>query len=281
MKRKQYIEYDYQRIHNRKLNPEESYFNSIVDLRGKNNFRTKTIISGNIKEVEIYPVFPKKEIPRAWKNENNQKHQRKLNNKNAIKNFTRKINTNFKNSDYLITLTYSDDKKPKDQKEALKNIQNFIRKIKRIISKRKVDQDLKYIYVTEFGSKNKRVHHHLIINNLLNAEVIEAAWKFGRRNNIKKLYDENLDFTGLATYLSKDPQGQKRWCASKNLKDPIVYKSYSKFNKKKIRTMVMYQDLVKELMEKENKGYLFIDHSIYINDFNGKPYIYSRLKKIQ
>lgn len=45
-------------------------------------------------------------------------------------------------------------------------------------------------------------------------------WKLGRRNQTRRLdYDEN-GLSGLAHYITKDPKGKKRWCASKNLKKP-------------------------------------------------------------
>ncbi|EPZ61761.1 hypothetical protein H477_5971 [[Clostridium] sordellii ATCC 9714] len=43
--------------------------------------------------------------------------------------------------------------------------------------------------------------------------------------------------------------------------------------------MVRFRDLVKEEMEKANPGYVFIDHEIYLNEHNGKPYIYARMRK--
>ena len=33
-------------------------------------------------------------------------------------------------------------------------------------------------------------------------------------------------------------------------------------------------------MEKNNPGYIFVDAQVYINEFNGMPYIYARMRKI-
>ncbi len=45
---------------------------------------------------------------------------------------------------------------------------------------------------------------------------------------------DDMHFTGLGNYLSKDPKGKKRWCCSKNLKDPDITRNLSKFSKKKV-----------------------------------------------
>lgn len=282
-KKKKFIESDYERLHTRvfEADIDEDEINQIIDVRTKCSYVTKTIDSGFVREVETYPTYLKSEMPKEWKIKKNKETQRNLNNKNAQKNFIRKINTNFADGDFFITFTYSNENLPKDHKQAKKDIQNFIRRIKRLISKKKLDVELKYIYVTEHseGSKGIRCHHHMIMNSVLTMEEIEKAWKLGRRNNIRKLDTDELWLTGLATYLSKDPKGKKRWCSSKNLNEARITRNHSKFSKKKINNMVRFRDLVKEEMEKANPGYVFIDHEIYLNEHNGKPYIYARMRK--
>ncbi|CEQ00527.1 Uncharacterised protein [[Clostridium] sordellii] len=282
-KRNKFIESDYERLHTRVLEADidEDEINQIIDVRTKCSYVTKTIDSGFIREVETYPTYLRSEMPKEWNIKKNKETQRNLNNKNAQKNFIRKINTNFTNGDFLITFTYSNENLPKDHKQAKKDMQNFIRRIKRLISNKKLDVELKYIYVTEHseGAKGIRCHHHMMMNSILTMEEVEKAWKLGRRNNIRKLDTDELWLTGLATYLSKDPKGKKRWCSSKNLKEPRITRNHSKFSKKKINNMVRFRDLLKEEMEKANPGHVFIDYEIYLNEHNGKPYIYTRMRK--
>ena len=282
-KRKRFVESDYERLHTRvlKADLEEDEINQIIDVRTKCSYVTKTIDSGIIREVETYPMYLKSDMPKEWKIQKNKESQKNLNNKNAQKNFIRKINTNFKSGDYFITFTYSNNNLPKDHAEAKKDMQNFIRRLKRQISKKKLDVELKYVYVTEHseGPKGIRCHHHIIMNAILPMEDIESSWKLGRRNNIRLLDTDELWLTGVAKYLCKDPKGKKRWCGSKNLKEPKIRRNHSKFSKKKINNMVRFRDLVKQEMEKSNPGYIFIDHEIYINEHNGKPYIYARMRK--
>lgn len=282
-KRKRFVESDYERLHTRvlKADLEEDEINQIIDVRTKCSYVTKTIDSGIIREVETYPMYLKSDMPKEWKIQKNKESQKNLNNKNAQKNFIRKINTNFESGDYFITFTYSNNNLPKDHTQAKKDMQNFIRRLKRQISKKKLDVELKYVYVTEHseGPKGIRCHHHIIMNSILSMEDIESSWKLGRRNNIRLLDTDELWLTGVAKYLCKDPKGKKRWCSSKNLKEPKIRRNHSKFSKKKINNMVRFRDLVKQEMEKSNPGYIYVDHEIYINEHNGKPYIYARMRK--
>lgn len=281
-RKNKYIEYDYEKLHTRKIEVEleENELDKILDVRNGCSYVTKTIDAGVIREVEVYPTYLRKEMPEEWRTKESKEARKNLNNKNAQKSFIRKINTNFKDGDYFITYSYSKEHLPKDHIQAKKDMQNLIRRLKRLAKKE--NKELKYIYITEHseGKKGIRCHHHMIMNSVLSMDIVESAWKLGRRNNIRKLSTDNLWLTGLATYLAKDPRGKKRWCSSKNLKEPKIRKNLSKFTKKRINNMSRYQEYVRIEMEKANPGYVFIDHSIYINEFNGKPYIYTRMRKI-
>ena len=279
-KKKKYIESDYERLHDLKLNHDDEYINHNLEIRNKCNYVTKTVTAGLIREVEIYPVYKKNEIPDEWKPKKSKEAQRNLNDKNARKNLIRLINTNFKNGDYLITLNYSDNNLPSDHEQAKKNMQNFIRRLNYQLKKRNLEK-AKYIYITEHSVTNKiRCHHHLIISTELPIDEVEALWKLGRRNNMKKLNCDELGLTGIGTYLTKDPKGKKRWCSSNNLKKPKITKSNTKFSKKRVHTMTRFQHIIKQDMEKNNPRYVLVDYEILINKFNGRPYIYTRMRRL-
>ena len=281
VKKRKYIESDYERLHNLKLNKDDEYINHNLEVRNRCNYVTKTVTSGPVREIEIYPVYKKNEIPDEWKPQKTKEHQRNLNDKNARKNLIRLINTNFNTGDYLITLNYSEENLPSDHEEAKKNMQNFIRRLNYQLKKRNLEI-AKYIYITEHSVSNKiRCHHHLIISTELTIDKVEELWKLGRRNNMKKLSCDDMGLTGIATYLTKDPSGKKRWCSSNNLKKPKVTKSSNKFSKKRIHTMTRFQHIIKQDMEKINQGYIYVDHKIYINKFNGRPYIYATMRKFE
>lgn len=287
-KNRKYTGYDYERLHTQSI---DDYEVEVIDVTKGCIYETKTITSGFIREIEIYPTFTKKEIPIDWKIKNDKEAQTRFNDKRARKYFIRKINTNFGEGDYFVTLTYAKGKEPKEYDEAVRNIKSYIRRLNRRyekeqlksgISKKKI-QRIKYVYVIEFSEeKNKiRCHYHIIMNSVLPMESVEGEWKFGRRNNIRKLDPDDKWLTGVAEYLSKDPRGKKRWSSSRNLKNPKLTVSASKFSKKKINNLTKYNHLIEEEMKKLNPEYVFIDSKVYINTYNGKPYIYARMRKIK
>lgn len=289
--RKIYIENDYERLHTRLVEEGtcETELDSIVDVRVGCVYDTKTITAGPIREVEVFPLYLKKDMPDEWRRKQTKEAQKNLNNKNAVKRFIRKLNANFTKDDYLLTLNYFDELRPKDHKEAKKHMRNFIQSLNRKYEKAQKEdgvpkskiKKIKYMYVTEYSEVKKvNCHHHLIMNAVLPISLVKRCWKYGNRGKMDFLDPDDMHLTGLANYLSKDPRGKKRWCCSKNLKDPHVTRSLSKFGKKKVKKMTDNHNLIKHEMEKANPGYIFIDSKVYINEYNGMPYIYARMRKL-
>ncbi|CEP39603.1 Uncharacterised protein [[Clostridium] sordellii] len=287
-----YTEIDIEKI-SKRIDEEELSINElqrIIDVTTNSIYEAKTITSGIIREVEIHPVFLKKDIPDELRLKSTKEAKKNLNNKYARLYFIRKANSNFVKGDYYITLSYLKQHLPKDHDEAKKHIRNYFRRlnylyhkqqIKNGVSKRKC-KNIKYMYVTEVSKEGRgRIHHHILMNSVLPMEVVEQTWKHGRRNNIRIIYPDDLHITSLANYLAKDPGGKKRWGCSKKLKEPLITRSVSKFTRKKINQMSNNYNLIEHEMEKVNPKYKFIDASIKKNEFNGKWYITARLKKIK
>lgn len=248
---------------------------------------TKTTKSGPIVEVEIYPVFKKKDIPEELRVKCTPEARKNLNSKNAKNFFIRKLNTNFGLKDYWITLTYLNKLEPKSYEEALKNIRNYFIKLNRLYKKKQLKQGvnkkklktIKYIYIIEKSEKGKW-HYHIVMNSVLTMEEVEGSWKHGRRNNIRFLYPDEEHLKGLGEYLTKDPKGRRRWGCSKNLKNPIVTRSKSKFSNKKINRMLDNYNFLEEEIKKAYTGYELRSATATRNEINGKIYIYVRMRKI-
>lgn len=275
MKIKMYGGYDYETEYNKQVKKLEEY-----ELRGllarrevPYNYKTKTITSGRMVEVEIFPVFQcPKDVPRT-KEKKTRKAQGDLNDRNARKYFTRLVCTNFKSGDYWCTFGYSND--PKTWEEAEKIIKNYIGRLN--YRRKKLGlPNTKYIYITEFGSKG-RAHHHVIMDNLLSRDMVEDVWKHGKRNQVRRLEEDDFALTGLATYLSKDPKGRKRWKSSRGLKKPKITESYSKFRKRRVIKMVKDQNRIEQELKKEYPKLEFLDVDVRHNGINGLFYIYARM----
>ncbi|MDO4553682.1 MAG: hypothetical protein Q4B70_00885 [Lachnospiraceae bacterium] len=275
--KKGYSEIDYESEYNKQVEKLEEY--ELKNLLKKKEapylYKTKTITSGKLTEVEIFPVFKyKRDRPRN-KEKKTKQSQWNLNDKNARKKFIRYLCTNFANKDYWCTFNYAEP--PESIEEAEKNMKNYIR---RLNYRRKKDglPSARYMYITEIGSKG-RVHHHLVIDGLVDRDTIEDLWTLGKRNHVRRLEEDDFGLTGLAAYLSKDPKGRKRWKGSKNLKKPKETENYSRFRKNRVRKMARNQNSIETELKKEApyKNLKFLDADVRWNGVNGLFYIYARM----
>ena len=148
-----------------------------------------------------------------------------VNEKNAITQLRRLIETNFSPGDYHLVLTYRKQDRA-GASESMKQKEKFLRKLRQAY--KRFGGDLRYISVTEKEARS--IHHHLIVN-ACDPRLIQDAWPWGS-THITLLYDEG-SYADLAAYLIKETrrtfrsqnrlQG-KRWTASRNLKQPDVKK---------------------------------------------------------
>ncbi len=279
-RRTSYVKYSYDDTFLDPLEQAEEYRIERMLREGlvKSVYATKTIKAGDQFEVEIYPEFTRKEADAAKLVKTN-KAQKNLNSKNARKRLERLINNNFTDGDLWITLTYSPDNLPQNIEEAQKNMQNFIGRINYRRKKEGLEK-AKYIYVTEYNEKKKvRCHHHLIMDCGLGMDTVEKLWKKGKRNNVRRVAGDENGLLGLAQYLTKDPAGRKRWSSSTNLKKPKESKSYSAFKASHVRKIVEGRTSIKELVEKKYNKMIYTYEEIKYNKFNGKFYIYVRMRE--
>ncbi|RHM59678.1 hypothetical protein [Coprobacillus sp. AF33-1AC] len=278
-KRKPYIDYDYENYYDNRFNQEDLDIKKLLDknLIGV-QYCSKTIQSGNQFEIEIYPLFSKKEMDKFNPSKKPTRlAQKSLNDRNARKHFIRLINNNFNKDDYVMHLTYSNENLPPTIEAAEKEVYKFIRKIN--YRRKKLGlKNAKWIYVTEHDPNKKiRIHHHLIIEKGLDRKLMKDLWMLGTRIKVEELEPDEDGLTGLATYLSKDPKGKKRWKGSKWLKKPIERKSYTVFSKKKIKNMISNEMLVSQYLNANYKSKKYVKHEIRYNKVNRMYYIYARM----
>lgn len=258
---------------------EDSKEEKFESLRSKDIFvyRVKTIKSGKMLESEIYPVWKSKgEATKAKKASETREAQKNLNDKNAKKNIIRKINTNFTDEDLAIDLTYKGT--PPDEEQARKDIQNYIRRIREYRRKHGLPE-LKYIYVIEFeaeGKGKKRIHHHMLMNSM-DRDVAEKLWGKGYANS-RRLQPNEFGLEGIARYITKDPKGTKRWCASRNLEEPKITVADHKITKRQAEKIAKNENDAPALFEKIYKGYKFNDIKVRYSDFVSGAYLYTRMR---
>lgn len=183
-------------------------------------YRARTIKAGDILEVEIFPIWNTQNEVRKAKKAATKEAQQNLNDRNAKKKLIRKINANFTGEDLCITLTYKAGFVP-DEEQARRDIRNYLRRVRQWRRKNGLPE-LKYVYVIEYGGgdgRRKRVHHHVIMSGM-DRDVAEALWQGRGWANTRRLQPDDYGLEALARYMTKEPNGGKRWAASKNLVDP-------------------------------------------------------------
>lgn len=238
-------------------------------------YREKKMYCGDFLDVDIFPVFSNQKNGRKKRYRPTSETQKKLNEKNAQKRLERLLHTNFTEEDYALHLTYEDCNLPSTEDEAKKDIQNYLRRLKREYKKQ--GAGLKYISVTEKGKKTKRLHHHLVISGGIDRSKIEKMWKKGYANSRGLRFTKD-GLAGLAFYITKQPLYFKRWSCSRNLKQPKERKSDSRYNRAKARYIFEYQYKNEEI-EKLYPGYALASVEPVFNEVNSGYYVSLRLYK--
>lgn len=187
--------------------------------RGRHFIRECIYVCGNYMDADIYPVFQPAGKRRA-RCKPTSAIQEKLNQRNAEKKITRLAHANFTEDDIALHLTY--DELPEDERQAQRDLRNYIRRVQRLRKKMGLPP-LKYLSCTEVGKKSGRIHHHIIMSGGVDRDTLEKLWGKGYANS-KRLQFKEDGITGLARYVAKDHLFYKRWNQSKNLvrPEPVV-----------------------------------------------------------
>lgn len=257
--------------------------------------REKRTWCGDYMIVNIYPRSRKQEQyaksgQRKRATEVSRPAQRNLNDKNSYKHFKLLANGNFKEGDYFIRLSYSNKNLPKTLKQAKKDVSNYIERLKYELKKQGKEKDLKWMCVTEFKETNAegketRIHHHLIINNVLSRDLLEEKWSkrvkgkkkpqrigFTDSKRIQETEDAGLD--NLVSYLFKFNKAFRHWTASRNLERPKEKTTDHKYRRSVMEKLRYSSDSGQEYFEKKYPKY-FVKDIIWF-DFNYQGFTWSQ-----
>lgn len=179
-------------------------------------YRERIWECGCYTEVEVFPVFQKPGVRRS-KCKPSSEVQKRMNQKNAQKKYTRLVHLNFIENDHAIGLDYSENCIPDNDEQYKVDIKNWLRRIKRLY--KRYGEILKYIVVFE-QSDNGAPHFHININKTsVPEELIRKKWTLGR-TEVEPLQFDETGVVGWCKYTTKSKYFSKRWFASKNLKQP-------------------------------------------------------------
>lgn len=291
-----YAEYDYESTYIQSVECMDEWMAEQLLTRARGVYATKEIVYGNNMDVEIYPEFTRREAENLPKVDKAKERERMkgLNGRKARKYFRRLCECNFTDGDLWITLTYT--KVPESIEQAVACMHNFIRNLngKR---KRLGLPNARYIYITESVSEDEervRVHHHLLMDGLLDMTSVLSMWKYGGRNESRYLKTDENGIAGAAEYMSKSAADtkrrkyEKRWTASRNLIKPEEHKHHqtrsSTVNKMIKDTDKVYTREYMESLRMRNgalryEGYTYIDSEVRYNTVNGGYYISIRMRR--
>lgn len=254
---------------------------TILFFRGKDMaIREKRFKCGRYLEVEIYPISRfEQSKSRGRKKKESRKEQKNLNEKNTRKNLRRRIHANFDNGDLFLTLSYNEEFLPENEEGAIRDRNNFIRRVKNYRKKHGLSE-VKYISVLEYreASEDKRtstrIHHHLVISGM-DRDVLEGLWGRGRAN-ASRLQEGDFGFEELSNYLSKDPKGRKRWSGSRNLVIPEGVINDFKYSKRKVYDLARSQG---EDFESLYPGFICCGFEVRVNEVDGGVYLSLRMRE--
>lgn len=189
----------------------------------------------------------------------------KQNRTNKVKTIRRYILANYSPGDYWVTLTCRKDQRPDEIENAVKQRKKFLDKLR--TKYRKAGHELKWIAVTERGSRGG-VHHHLIINRISDGDkILKESWPHGKVW-MELLYEDG-GYHELAEYLVKQTEEaeEAKYSHSRNLIKPEPQIKYTK----KLRKIT------------PKKGYYIEKESVVegTNPVTGFPYRHYAMVKVK
>lgn len=253
--------------------------------------KRKTIISGNVIEVEIFPVWDTKNVVRSGSGSPTKLEQKIVNARNAIKKIVRLINANFTEDDMWITVGYRDGVQPESFERCKKDIKNYIERL-RTVCRNKGWEDLKYIYTIE-KHKSRKYHAHIIMN-FPDRDIAEKKWGHGKYPQARRLQPDDFGLEGMARYVAKninsridskeaDEDGIKRnsYGTSLNLKKPVIHESYTAIKKRKVEKIAKDESLREEYFNthRDYKKYKYLTSQVTYSPYTDGCYIYAKFKR--
>ena len=251
---------------------------------GKMGYKRSVTLAGPRMECEIYPVFGRADELKARRAKMNRTPGkiRKQNLKRSEQHLIQLLDTNFTEKDLHVTLTYRGE--PPTYEQCMRDMRNYILKLKRYRQRNGLPE-LKYIYNIEGGREQRtghsieRMHIHMVTNGGMNREDLEAIWSNGYAN-CDRLQPNERGLEELGKYIIKQHESGKRWCASRNLKQPKRRKSDVRTSNGLVRRMAMdMQAVAKEQMEKLYPSYQFVECRTYFSDVVDGVYIKVLMRK--
>ena len=248
---------------------------------GKMGYRTRTVQAGDQLDVDVYPIFGREQASTARRalKQVSREAQKKVNLRNAKRRIVQLVNHNFTERDVHLTLTYEN---PPSYDDCQKDVRNFMRRVKRMRKKLGLPE-MKYVYVIEddeFGEK-KRIHSHIVLSGGIAREELEKLWARGYANADRlQLNERGLE--ALARYMVKNQRNRKKWCCSRNLKEPRMRTSDCKLSNAKVKRIARnLPNEAKDILRRAYPGYEYVECEVRYSDFVDGVMIRAQMRRIK
>ena len=237
---------------------------------GRMGYRRSVLIAGDRMECEIYPVFGRDEAQkaRAAKKNITSEKQKRLNAERARRHLVQLADANFTEKDIHLTLTYRQET---TMEQCRKDVRNFLLRVKRYREKKGLPE-LKYIYTIE-GNREKvrgagvtRIHVHMLMNSGVSREKLEEMWEMGYAN-ADRLQPNERGLEEIASYIIKEANGGRKYCASRNLKQPQKRVTDARTSNRTVKAIASdIRNEAKAEMERRYTAYKFVECKVYYSD---------------
>lgn len=206
--------------------------------------RTKKYITGDFMEIEVFNISSRKRpITRAKRMKESTPAQKNLNDKKSHRYFVRLVNGNFGRRDLTIELTYDDEHFPSGREEILRDVKNYVRRIRSLVPD---GEELKYIYVIsnhkgDDTDSEARPHVHMFVSGNVDRDRLEEKWTKGFANADRLRLNE-YGATGKALYMARQSKSKRSWGCSTNLVKPSPIVSDRAITKRQMEKIVSFAD---------------------------------------
>lgn len=157
-------------------------------------------------------------------------------------------------------------------------LQDAVKQLKK--KRKKLKRPLKYIYVIErqvykTGKYAGLVnwHFHLFISGGLDDKTMEELWPAGIGANCDNFQPDRFGPEAAAKYMSKDPQGNRRFGCSRNLTRPAAKTRDGRYTRRQVEKIATQRVDEASWWEKKYPGYRFLRTFCRWNEYNSNWYV--------
>lgn len=287
------------------INIRQRTFYSSQDLK-RSDYRNVCIFQYSLLEDEEEPIKITK--GRNGKEKLTIPAKKILNDERSRTYFDLLVKGNFDVNDYFLSMGYTDKFLPETEEAADQVVKKFIKDLKREAKKRGMEK-IKYIYVTERGKKNGRIHHHMLLDRCLPRDLVEDLWSKQVRPfhpererlgwcNVKRIQIVAPTLKGngpdymqrVSRYLTKEPKtdmGKKRWKQSTGLTLPGTSKRDNVCTMKQFQMMSLFKGTtysvsmpeMARFIKKYHRDFVATEIKVQTNQLTGQDYIRMQLMR--